>query len=233
MNKYLLYPTFFLALFFAATAWGGTPQVRIDKDSFNFGEIYKGEKVVHTFTFYNDGDAPLNITKVRSSCGCTAAVPSERVIPAGGTGELKATFDSGRFRGPISKTVYLYTDDPIREVVQLYIRGTVKEEVVVTPTVLNIGSVDPLSRWEGVVNISNEGKGAIELIETEATVKGMALDVVSNRILPGESTQIKVTQDVPEGTRNINGYIILKILGAHTDTLRIPVSGMLRHNVQR
>lgn len=225
-------PLLTIALTFClfTTSWGALPQIHVENDSFDFGEIYRGEKVAHTFSFLNKGDAPLNIEKVRSSCGCTAAVPSNSVVASGESAELRATFDSGRFQGQISKTIYLYTNDPIRKVVQFYIRGTVKDEIVLSPKTLNIGSVDPNSQWDGEIIVSNTGKNVIEITDAVTTIREMKLDVASKEIAPGEKTLVRIVINVPQGSRNINGYITLKVSGAQTDTLRIPVSALTRHN---
>ena len=79
------------------------PDLQVETPTFNFGEIYQGDKVPHVFEFTNQGEDPLIIDRVRSSCGCTAVLVSEKNIPPGGKGELKANFDSARFRGAISK----------------------------------------------------------------------------------------------------------------------------------
>ena len=55
----------------------------------------------------------LKVDRVRSSCGCTAALSSAQSLNPGETGEIQATFDSTRFRGQIEKTLYLYTNDAI------------------------------------------------------------------------------------------------------------------------
>jgi hypothetical protein len=81
------------------------PKIVAEKRDFQFGSILQGEKIAHVFKFHNAGDAPLHIEKVRTSCGCTAAVLSAKAILPGETGELKSTFDSARFSGSIVKTV--------------------------------------------------------------------------------------------------------------------------------
>ena len=117
------------------------PVFKVDSTKFDFGEVYQGEKVPHVFTFTNDGDEVLKIDRVRSSCGCTAVLLSEKSIPPGGAGEIKANFDSSRFKGDISKTIYVYTNDPVDATRQLYIKGTVIEKVSMTPSQLNFGSI--------------------------------------------------------------------------------------------
>jgi len=46
-----------------------------ENPDFNFGQIYKGQKVEHIYTFENRGKDTLTIKKVKSSCGCTLSLP--------------------------------------------------------------------------------------------------------------------------------------------------------------
>jgi len=48
--------------------------------------------VSHTFPFYNPGDS---LFRVVTSCGCTAALPSEREIPPGEKGWIKVELNVG------------------------------------------------------------------------------------------------------------------------------------------
>lgn len=67
--------------------------------SYEFGDIYKGDKVQHTFKFTNTGSSPLIITNVEVTCGCTIPKgwPRDPIMP-GNRGELQVQFDStGKF----------------------------------------------------------------------------------------------------------------------------------------
>ena len=82
---------------------GKKPVIHFDKTEFDFGKILQGEVVSYTFHFTNTGDAPLIITNVDKSCGCTASDYPRTPIEPGGTGEIKITYDSKGHHGFQSK----------------------------------------------------------------------------------------------------------------------------------
>ncbi len=51
----------------AANSTSKEPRIEFAQTEFDFGEVEAGEKVQHTFSFKNVGDADLVIAKVRSS----------------------------------------------------------------------------------------------------------------------------------------------------------------------
>ncbi len=59
---------------------------------FNFGRITPGEKVVHTFQLHNSSADTLKVREVITSCECTEALVSSKVIPPDSDYELKALF---------------------------------------------------------------------------------------------------------------------------------------------
>ena len=87
----------------AENAKGKTAVIHFDKTEFDFGKILQGEVVSYTFHFTNTGDAPLIITSVDKSCGCTASDYPREPIQPGGTGDIKITYDSKGHHGFQSK----------------------------------------------------------------------------------------------------------------------------------
>ena len=65
------------------------PVMEFDKTEHDFGEIASGTPVETVFTYKNVGEAPLVITDVKSSCGCT--------IPKDWSREPLAPGESGKF----------------------------------------------------------------------------------------------------------------------------------------
>lgn len=99
----------------AAFAWVAT--------SFDFGKIKVNNPVSNKFTFTNTGDAPLVISSVQASCGCTVADYTKDPIPVGGEGFVKATYNAANV-GRFSKTVTVNANTQER-VVTLTITGEV------------------------------------------------------------------------------------------------------------
>ncbi len=54
----------------------------------------------------------LEIKNIKSSCGCTAALMSEKNLKPNETGKLKIEFDTKNLSGQIARTVTLYSNDP-------------------------------------------------------------------------------------------------------------------------
>ena len=100
-------------------------KIEFESDTIDYGTIEKGADGVRTFKFKNTGDAPLIITKVKSSCGCTVPEKPEAPILPGDTGEIKVKYDTERVM-PIRKTITV-TSNAETPTVALKIKGLVVE----------------------------------------------------------------------------------------------------------
>ena len=106
-----------------------------DKDNtIDYGTVTKdGDSGLRSFEFKNTGNAPLIITNVISTCGCTVpSKPTEPIMP-GKTGKVEVKYNMSP--GPIRKTITVesnasnYDDGKI----PLKIKGT-----VVVPEEVNV-----------------------------------------------------------------------------------------------
>jgi len=71
------------------------PAMTFEKVEHDFGTINEGDKVETTFNFTNTGDAPLIITQIRASCGCTIPSGWKRApILPGEKGQFLVKFNS-------------------------------------------------------------------------------------------------------------------------------------------
>lgn len=109
---------------FTMTAQDAVAKIEFKTETVDYGEINKGADGVRVFEFTNTGDAPLIISKVSSSCGCTIPKKPEAPILPGKTGEISVKYDTNRV-GPIRKaiTVISNADTPTKV---LKIKGEIK-----------------------------------------------------------------------------------------------------------
>ncbi len=84
---------------------GPLPVVQFEMIDHDFGTIKEGDVVEYTYKFKNTGEAPLIIQGAQGSCGCTVPEWSKEPIAAGGTGYVKAKFDSNGKPNTQNKTV--------------------------------------------------------------------------------------------------------------------------------
>ncbi|WP_406683033.1 DUF1573 domain-containing protein [Seonamhaeicola sp. MEBiC1930] len=89
---------------FSINAQEKQAEIKFKAETIDYGTIEKGSDGVRIFEFTNTGDAPLIITSVKSSCGCTIpSKPKDPILP-GKTGEIKVKYDTNRVN-PIRKTI--------------------------------------------------------------------------------------------------------------------------------
>ncbi len=93
--------------------------------SYDFGTIKQsGGKVSHTFSFTYNGEQPIQITGVPTSCACTSATIKPTNLKTGDTGVLTVEFNPNLHEEPdgrFFKTVSLLTDPPLDEIPEIKI----------------------------------------------------------------------------------------------------------------
>jgi hypothetical protein len=102
-------------------------KIEFKTDIIDYGEIAKGSDGVRTFEFTNTGDAPLIVSNVKSSCGCTVPSKPDGPIAPGESNTIKVKYDTKRV-GPIRKTVTVYSNAE-QPIVSLKIKGKVMSSV--------------------------------------------------------------------------------------------------------
>ena len=100
-------------------------KIEFKSDVIDYGEIEKGSDGVRVFEFTNTGKAPLVITDVTSSCGCTIPEKPEAPIAPGETGQITVKYDTNRV-GPIRKSIMVYSNAE-SATTKLTIKGKVLE----------------------------------------------------------------------------------------------------------
>lgn len=92
---------------------GKNPKLTLEKSQYDFGTVAEGKIAEAKIIFKNEGKAVLNINDIKTSCGCTAALLSSKTLEPGKSGTLRIELDTSGREGKLTRTVTLYSNDPI------------------------------------------------------------------------------------------------------------------------
>ncbi len=95
------------------------PRIEVAEKEYHFGRVSNDRSVEHVFEVRNTGSKPLVISRVRSSCGCTAAMMETSVIKPGESGKLRLNFNARRQKGTVKRSVSLHSNDPDAPIVSI------------------------------------------------------------------------------------------------------------------
>ena len=103
-------------------------------ERYQFGYIDQNAKMNHTFQIRNDGDAPLTVQKLGTSCKCTSAgLDKDRLMP-GETAEIFLEW-SGKGTAEIFEQYAEYrTNDIRRPMLKLIVTGEIRATLRAEPS---------------------------------------------------------------------------------------------------
>ncbi len=128
----------------------------------DYGEALQGVILTHTYVLENRGDADLHIIHLQPKCGCTithiyqgnprvevqidkrALIGSKPlvVLKPGETCDLDVELDGTLMAPkPLTKPVYVLSNDPTQKKFELLVKADIKEAVFVEPNPLQFGEV--------------------------------------------------------------------------------------------
>ena len=116
MSKNLIVVIALFSVIFLAGCKSQAPQIDLELQSFEFGDVVNGTIVGKDITITNRGSTPLIIDEVSTSCGCTTAAIDPTSVPPGESAVLHIEFDSGahgpELTGELMRQVFMRTNDP-------------------------------------------------------------------------------------------------------------------------
>ncbi len=206
------------------------PEIFFENPDFNFGKVYRGNKVDHVFKLENHGNETLEIKKVKSSCGCTAAILSHNTILPGNTGEIKATFNSGSYNGKFKKTIAVLSNDPDTPSHKLTISGEVIEEISIKPRRINFGSLRADNQTDKTVKVSIKSQSGPDFKIIKVTPSKPFIEASVTADQNGEYTIVATLKDYHNIGR-FSGKILLDTNSAKQPQASIVFYGVIEGDI--
>jgi len=125
VKKLIFIPVFFLV---AVTAGFAQGVMKFKEETHNFGKIPQGTPVTTEFVFTNTGNAPVVLSDVKPTCGCTTPEYTKTPVAPGKTGVIKATFNAAA-AGPFNKSITV-TSNAEASTISLFLKGEVEKKAI-------------------------------------------------------------------------------------------------------
>ena len=218
-----------LSFVLATVGYAQQPAMTFQTEEYDFGVVKEeGGAISHEFVFVNTGQAPLVISQVKASCGCTTPSWSKEPVAPGDTGMVVAQYNPLNRPGTFRKAITV-TSNATPATRSLYIKGAVnpkpKTPVDDFPTAmgnslrvkyqsLNVGKVLTNEPTTKVFEMYNDGAEPIVFNPTNVTPTHITVDVEPTELLPRQKGLIKVTYDATQAVEQNK-------LGFSTDRVRL------------
>jgi hypothetical protein len=169
-----------VALVLGAAACGAQTTSWADKMfkdgiSHDFGSVPRGAQLFHRFSMTNIYAVPLQIIDVRTSCGCSAATPSTKLLQPREVGFIDVSMDGRKFTGPKSIRVSVTVGPEYTSTAELTVTANSRADVVFNPGQVTFGAVPKGSTPTQTIDV--EYAGTLDWRVTGVLTNGAPFDV--------------------------------------------------------
>jgi Protein of unknown function (DUF1573) len=172
---------------------GQIPRVEFDSTRFDFGDIYRGQKVSHFYKFQNTGNGTLIFSNIHAACGCINTKiyaddgkTQKNVFKPNESGIVNVEYNSQDFSGNIIRTITLETNmGSSSPTVTLTVTANVSQELSSNPALLYVGKIQGETQKIFTINMNliNRAKGnpQAESSSTESIVTEISNSKVADQ----------------------------------------------------
>jgi hypothetical protein len=125
--------------------------------SHDFGSVPRGAQLHHRFAMSNIWAVPVEITNVRTSCGCVTVTPSSKTLQPRESGYIDVVMDAHKFTGYKSVSVYLTLGPQYVSTATLRVEANSRADVVFNPGQINFGVVQRGQTAQQVIDVEYAG----------------------------------------------------------------------------
>ncbi|MCC5877248.1 MAG: DUF1573 domain-containing protein [Candidatus Sumerlaeia bacterium] len=202
--------------------------LEFESTSMDAGRFSQGDSVNVEFPFRNTSDRVINITRVRTSCGCTASSGNQERIAPGESSVIKAAFDTRGRSGRQTTTITVETDDPRQSHYPLRLSLDIIQDVYIPEHLADLGVLAPGEGGSGEFSVISFLDKPLEVNKVTPSNELVEVALKESR---------SFTEDGREGTELVYTYKIPETmpLGDFYFTITLDTnwrSNPLRHSVR-
>jgi hypothetical protein len=168
----------------------------------DFGSVPRGAQLLHRFTLTNIYAVRMEITEIKSGCGCVTADATKRVLEPRESTTIDVKMDAHRFIGSKSVAIRVTVGPEFISSAELRVTANCRPDIVFNPGEVNLGTVVRGTTPSQTIDV--EYAGSLPWTVSEVVAKDMPLDVALTEMYrrPGKvGYQVRVTlkPDAPDG----------------------------------
>lgn len=217
--------------------------VRFDRTVYDWGDVtVKDGPLKCVFTFTNVSDAPVTVTSVRSSCGCTSVKWTTEAVGPGQSGTVEAVYTNDEGPYPFDKTLSV-SFDRVRRPVVLHLRGVVHKKKLplsesypfhfdgfaLRDTVFKIGNLSQSESKSVEIRVANIGKRPVRVDWTDVSPQ-LSFTPRVLEIKAGETVVLGVTVDADRALWGTNTYFATPVVNGNRQGRNIAFRATTKEN---
>ncbi len=202
----------------------------------DFGNCPRGAQLKHRFRMKNLYAVPLEITEIRSSCGCMKYKASTKKLAPQEEGYVEIIIDGKRFSGPKSFNLFVTVGPTYISTAVIRVTANARTDVVFNPGEVNFGVVPAGTSATKSIDVEYAGKLDWRILEVVKS-KTAPFDVVPTEIYrqpnrlfssgkAGYRLEVTLRPDAPPGP--FHQEILLKTNDPASPVLTVCVDGNIQ-----
>jgi hypothetical protein len=198
----------------------------------DFGSVPRGAQLAHRFVMTNIYAVRMEITSLKSGCGCVTATAGKRVLEPREATTIDITMDARRFTGPKTVGITITVGPDFISSAQLRVSANSRSDIVFNPGQVSFGTVTRGQTVTQVIDV--EYAGILDWQVMEASAKDLPVEAKLQELYrrPGQvgyRVAVTLKPDAPVGT--LKGDLFLKTNDSASPLLPVLVEATVQSNI--
>lgn len=198
----------------------------------DFGTVARQSKAEFEFTLTNLYMEDVHIASATSSCSCTEVSVPNPWLKTYQSGAILAKFNTRAFTGRKGATITVTFDKPYPATVQLHTSGYIRDDVVVEPSSVNLGTIEAGTPTETTVAVNYAGRLANwQVVRVQSPDPHITAQVVQTRNYRGQPSpsctlRVRLSENAPSGY--VKQHLVLVTNDPSAPQIPVLVEGWVR-----